>query len=235
MAISNQQNGTLQKGSPEWERSEIFLNNIDQKKTVLRKRVKDWLGDKEVGGNANDTNYIFLKFVVDFLPKGIVGLLIAVIFLAAWGSNAAALNSLASCSIVDFHKRFSKNELSERKEYTLSKWYTLAWGIFCILVAMLAYNIGNSLIEAVNKLGSLFYGVVLGIFLVAFYTKKVCGNAVFIAAVVVEAAVITLHLLNENGSISLSYLWLNLVGALGVALISWIINPFFKSSVATVI
>ena len=113
----------------------------------------------------------------------------------------------------------------------MSKWYTLAWGIFCILVAQVAYNIGNSLIEAVNKLGSLFYGVVLGIFLVAFYVKKVCGNAVFIGALVVEAAVVTLHLLNENGQISLSYLWLNLVGALGVMLISWIINPFFKPQV----
>jgi len=227
--INKQQDGSLQKGSVAWEGSENLLGTIDQKKTVLRNTVKRWLGDKEVGGNANDTNYIFLKFVVDFLPRGLVGLLIAVIFLAAWGSNAAALNSLASCTIVDFHKRYSKMPLTGKREYTLSKWYSLAWGVFCILVAMVAYNLGNSLIEAVNKLGSLFYGVVLGIFLVAFYAKKVCGNAVFISALIVEAAVVTLHLLNEYGNISLSYLWLNLVGALGVVILSLILNPFFKS------
>jgi SSS family solute:Na+ symporter len=232
--IDKQQSGSLQKGTAEWQVSENLLNNIDQQKTIQRNTVKRWLNDKEVGGNSKDTDYIFLKFVVDFLPKGLVGLLIAVIFLAAWGANAAALNSLASCTIVDFHKRFSKTELSGKREYTLSRWYSFAWGVFCILVAMVAYNVGNSLIEAVNKLGSLFYGVVLGIFLVAFYAKKVCGNAVFIAALIVEAGVITLHLLNENGSISLSYLWLNLVGAMGVVLLALLINPFFSPNIKTV-
>jgi Na+/proline symporter len=163
---------------------------------------------------------------VDYLPKGLIGLLIAVIFLAAWGSIAAALNSLASATIVDFHKRFSKKELSEEKEYNLSKWYTLAWGIFCVVVAQLAYNIGNSLIEAVNVLGSLFYGVILGIFLVAFYMKKVSGNAVFISAVIIEGLVITIHILNQKGIVNLSFLWLNVVGAIGVLLLSWVLNIF---------
>src|ERR1035438_9173912 len=129
------------------------LQSIENKKTQYRNTIKRWIDDKDVKGDSNDTNYIFIRFVVDYLPKGLIGLLIAVIFLAAWGSIAAALNSLASATIVDFHKRFSKKELSEEKEYNLSKWYTLAWGIFCVVVAQLAYNIGNSLIEAVNVLG----------------------------------------------------------------------------------
>src|SRR5258708_39838875 len=117
---------------------------------------------------------------MDYLARGLIGLLIAVIVLAAWGSIAATLNSLASCTIVDFHKRLSRRELSAEKEFRLSRWYTLAWGIFCVAVAQLAYNIGNSLIEAVHVLGSLFYGVILGIFLVAFYLKRVGGAAGFV-------------------------------------------------------
>jgi Na+/proline symporter len=221
----------IKEGTPAWKESQIIFKAAENSRITSRATIKRWLNDKEVNGNDNDTNYIFLRFVVDYLPKGLVGLLIAVIFLAAWGSNAAALNSLASATIVDFHKRFSKKSLSEKREYDLSKWYTLAWGVFCIVVAQLAYNIGNSLIEAVNKLGSLFYGVVLGIFLVAFYVKKVGSNAIFISALVVESIVVTLHMLNQYDIIGLSYLWLNLVGALGVVALAWMINPLFRPKI----
>ena len=128
---------------------------------IYRLGFKNILEKKEVGGDSKDANYVFLHFVVDYLPVGLVGLLIAIIFLASWGSIAAALNSLASCTMVDFHRRFSKKPMDEEKEYRISKWYTFAWGIFCIVVAMFTYNVGNSLIEAVNVLGSLFYGVIL--------------------------------------------------------------------------
>ena len=202
------------------------LQLIENRKGHYKNTIKRWIDDKEIKGDPNDTNYIFIRFVVDYLPKGLIGLLIAVIFLAAWGSIAAALNSLASATIVDFHKRFSKRELSEEREYNLSKWYTLAWGIFCVVVAQLAYNIGNSLIEAVNVLGSLFYGVILGIFLVAFYMKKVSGDSVFISAVIIEGLVIAIHILNQKGIVSLSFLWLNVVGAMGVILLSWLLNYF---------
>ncbi len=129
-----------------------------------RATVKRWLDDPAVGGDSNDTNYIFLRFVTDYLPVGLIGLLIAVIVLAAWGSIAATLNSLASCTIVDFHRRFARAPIAPEREYRLSQWYTLLWGIFCVAMAQLAYNIGNSLIEAVNVLGSMFYGVILGDF-----------------------------------------------------------------------
>jgi len=197
------------------------LQTLETKKATYRATVKRWL--KDVGGDDNDTNYIFLRFVVDYLPKGLVGLLIAVIFLAAWGSIAATLNSLASCTIVDFHKRYAR-PASEEKEYRLSRMYTLFWGIFCVAVAQLAYNLGNSLIEAVNVLGSLFYGVILGIFLVAFYRKRVSGTSVFISAIIVEAGVIFLNILSRKGIVPLSFLWFNVVGAVGVILLSEVIH-----------
>jgi Na+/proline symporter len=212
------------KSSLNYQRALEHLRITEQNKDQQRGTIKRWLQDKEIGGDANDTNYIFLRFVVDYLPKGLIGLLIAVIFLAAWGSIGAALNSLAAATIVDFHIRFTKKTLSSKKEYDLSRWYTLHWGIFCVIVAQLAYNIGNSLIEAVNVLGSLFYGVILGIFLVAFYAKKIRGRSVFISAIITELGVVLIHILSQRGLIHLSFLWLNAVGAAGVWVLSWLIQ-----------
>jgi Na+/proline symporter len=102
----------------------------------------------------------------------LVGLLVAIIFLASWGSIAAAINALASCTMVDFHRRFRKDAETPETEYRLSRWYTLAWGVFSIIIAMFSYSIGNSLIEAVNILGSLFYGVILGVFPGSIFPEK---------------------------------------------------------------
>ncbi|MBK9661180.1 MAG: sodium:solute symporter [Chitinophagaceae bacterium] len=201
------------------------LQNLQDTANVLRGKVKNWLKTKEVGGDNNDTNYIFLRFVVDNLPVGLVGLLIAIIFLASWGSIAAAINSLASCTMIDFHRRFSKKKESGEDEYRISKWYTLAWGVFCIIVAMFTYNIGNSLIEAVNVLGSLFYGVILGVFLVAFFLKKIKnGHVVFWAAVLAELLVLTVFILTKTGVFKMGFLWLNPIGAFGVIFFSLILN-----------
>jgi SSS family transporter len=198
---------------------------------VLRKDYKGFIKKALPSADNNDTNYIFLRFVVDYMPVGLVGLLIAIIFLAAWGSIAAALNSLASCTMIDFHLRFRKANLNVSEEeviqYKTSKWYTLAWGVFCIIVAQFANRMG-SLIEAVNVLGSLFYGVILGIFLVAFYIKKIGGKAVFWAAIVSEVGVITLFLLNQYQVIGLSFLWLNVAGALFVVLIATLLQILFR-------
>jgi solute:Na+ symporter, SSS family len=191
----------------------------------LRKGYKDYIRKAVPDADDNDTNYIFLRFVVDYMPVGLVGLLIAIIFLAAWGSIAAALNSLASCTMIDFHIRFKKGNVhiseEEVSHYKTSKLYTLAWGIFSIIIAQFAYRMG-SLIEAVNVLGSLFYGVILGIFLVAFYFKKIGSPAVFWSAIISEVLIITLFILNGKGVIGLSFLWLNVVGALLVVVLSLI-------------
>jgi SSS family transporter len=186
---------------------------------VLRTTYKEVIKKAIPGDDANDTNYIFIRFVVDNLPKGLVGLLIAVIFLAAWGSIAAALNALASCTVVDFHKKFINKNCTEAVDYKISRWYTFGWGGFSIIVAMFAHNLGNSLIEAVNILGSIFYGVILGIFLVAFWMKYVTGNAVFIASIISQVLVIVVY----NSDI-VSFLWLNVIGAFLVIFFSLLIQ-----------
>lgn len=202
---------------------------LEKEKAGYKATIRRWLNDPAVGGDSNDTNYIFLRFVTDYLPKGLVGLLIAVIFLAAWGSIAATLNSLASCTIVDFHKRFSQKTLPPEREYRLSQLYTLFWGIFCVGSALLlANNLGNSLIEAVNVLGSLFYGVILGIFLVAFYRPKVRGWPVFISAIIVEIGIVVLNILSRKGIVPLGFLWYNLIGAAGVVILSEVLQAVMK-------
>ncbi|HEY0732309.1 MAG TPA: sodium:solute symporter [Chitinophagaceae bacterium] len=200
------------------KQSEVYRNDF--------KKLSAKVSDKD----TNDTNYVFLSFVKDHLPSGLKGLLIAIIFLAAWGSIAAALNSLASSTVVDFHQRIVGKD-KPINEYHLSKWHTLAWGVFCIIVAQFAYQLGQSLIEAVNVLGSLFYGVILGIFLVAFYMKKVGGTATFIAALIMELFVVVLFF-NEklplfNFLPDISFLWMNAIGALGVVILGWLIQIFF--------
>ncbi len=203
--------------SQQAEISLASLQSLQQESDSLRKKVVFWLNKKVPGGDGNDTNYIFLRFVVDHLPVGLVGLLIAIIFLASWGSIAAAINSLASCSMIDFHRRFTKRNDSNEDEYQLSKWYTLGWGIFCIIVAMFTYNIGNSLIEAVNILGSLFYGVILGVFLVAFFMKKITNsNPVFWGAILAQLLVLFVFILTKVGVFKMGFLWLNPIGAFGV-------------------
>ncbi len=208
------------------------LNTLQSSANVLRAKVKEWVKTKEIGGDNNDTNYIFLRFVVDNLPVGLVGLLIAIIFLASWGSIAAAINSLASCTMIDFHRRFTKKKETGEDEYRMSKWYTLAWGIFCIIVAMFTYNIGNSLIEAVNVLGSLFYGVILGVFLVAFFFKKIkSGHVVFWAAVLAELLVLTVFILTKYNVIKMGFLWLNPIGAFGVIFFSILLNSMLGKKI----
>jgi len=204
------------------------LRRLQQSSDSLRGMVTKWI--KAAGGDNSDTNYIFLRFVVDYLPAGIVGLLIAIIFLASWGSIAAALHSLSSCTMIDFHKRFSKRTLEPAKEYQWSRWYTLGWGVFCIVVAMFTYDFGNSLIETVNVLGSLFYGVILGVFLVAFFLKKIkSGLAVFLGALLAEVLVLTVFTLVKLDYFQLGFLWLNPIGAFGVILFSLIFHFLLRS------
>jgi solute:Na+ symporter, SSS family len=196
------------------------LKIADTVRTQYKKLIRVANNDKK----ANDTNYIFLRFVIENLPKGLVGLLIAMIFLASWGSIAAALNSLASCTVVDFHKKFINTNCTEKQDYAISRWYTLAWGVFSIIVSMFAYNLGNSLIEAVNILGSIFYGVILGIFLVAFWMKNIRGNAVFVSAVISQVLVIVVYLADI-----VSFLWLNVIGAVLVILIGLLLQAFWPA------
>ncbi len=185
-----------------------------QTKSAYRSQYTELIRKALPGQDVNDTNYIFLRFVMDYLPEGLIGLLIAIIFLASWGSVAAALNSLAACTMVDIHKKYWNKNLTAEKDYRYSKLYTLFWGIFCIFVAEFAGNIGNSLIETVNILGSIFYGVILGIFLVAFWIRYIRANALFYGALISQVLVIVAYKLNI-----VSFLWLNVIGCLLVIII----------------
>ncbi len=194
------------------------LQETQNQKQETRNAAISLIKQADKTADTNDTNYIFLYFVIHHLPKGLIGLLIAVIFLAAWGSIAAALNSLASSSVVDIYQRIFHQQKSEEHYYKVSKWLTLFWGLFCIATAMFASQLG-SLIEAVNVLGSLFYGTMLGIFVVAFYMKNIKSNAVFYAAIIAECGVIAIYIADV-----VSFLWLNVIGCLLVMIFAWLIE-----------
>lgn len=208
--------------SPQLQKTIQYFKNTQTEVKALHSRVEEAINHSNYTTEKTDTNYIFLYFVKNTLPVGMIGLLFAVIFLASWGSISAALNSLAACSLKDVHLLFKKELPDEKTELKYSRLHTLAWGIFSIGVAMFATQMG-SLIEAVNVLGSLFYGPILGIFLVAFYYKKIDGPNVFIAAILSEITVIAIYQFDI-----VSFLWLNVIGAAAVIIFSAIGLLFYK-------
>ncbi|MGI9649669.1 sodium:solute symporter [Chryseobacterium sp. RLHN22] len=208
--------------SPELNQALLNFKTTQNDIKSLHGRVEEAINNADANAEKTDTNYIFLYFVKNTLPAGMIGLLFAVIFLASWGSISAALNSLAACSLKDVHLIFKKEIPDDITELKYSRLHTLAWGIFSIGVAMFATQMG-SLIEAVNVLGSLFYGPILGIFLVAFYYKKIDGRNVFVSAILAEITVIGVYQFDI-----VSFLWLNVIGAAAVIIFSAIGSLFYK-------
>lgn len=189
------------------------LQIINDQSAKLRESAITLIKSNDSKAETNDNNYIFLSFVTSVFPKGLIGLLIAIIMLASMGATSSAINSLASTSVIDIYKRLINSKASEKTYLKVSRMYTFGWGIFTIIIALFASKLGN-LLEAVNILGSLFYGTILGIFLVAFYFKKIRGNAVFWAAVCTELIIVCIWLQDI-----IAFLWLNLIGcALVIAL-----------------
>ncbi len=175
---------------------------------------------------SNDKDYVFIHFILNNLPRGLIGLLLAVILSAAMSSTASELNALASTTAMDLYKRNTVDNKSDAHFVKASKWFTLLWGLIAISVACIA-NLFDNLIQLVNIIGSIFYGNVLGIFLLAFFIKFVKGNAVFIAAVITQVLIIGVFLMDW-----LPYLWLNLLGCtlvMGIAILIQFINPFKKN------
>ncbi|MFI5166085.1 MAG: sodium:solute symporter, partial [Thermoanaerobaculales bacterium] len=164
--------------------------------------------------DGNDTNYVFLSFVVAKLPAGLLGLLLAAVFAASMSASSAELNALASTTVIDVYRRLLRPGASERHTVAVSRLATVVWGAFAVGFAEVANRLG-SLIEAVNILGSLFYGTILGIFLTGFYLKRVSGTAVFVAALLAEAAVIACFALTR-----VSFLWYNVLGCLAVIVVA---------------
>lgn len=193
------------------------------KEKSLREDYRSLIAGYSDNIETNDKDYIFINYILNYLPKGLVGFLFAMIFFAAMSSTASELNALASTSTVDIYKRIVNATGSDKHYVIASKVLTAFWGLVAILFASIG-TLFENLIQFVNIVGSIFYGTILGIFLVAFYFKKVKGNAVFIAAFITEIFVIYIYYIDIVG-----YLWLNLIGVLGVIILSLIIQQFVKS------
>lgn len=202
--------------------AERGLAQAQEAALATRSQAVEVLRANDPGMDPKDTNYIFLSFVTRYLPVGLVGLVIAAIIAASMSSTAAELNALASTTIVDIYRRILRKKDSEKQYVGASKIATVLWGVYAIIFAESASRLG-SLVEAVNILGSLFYGTILGIFLVAFYLKRIGGDAVFYAAFVAEAAVLYCFFFTD-----ISFLWYNVVGCAGVVIVSAILSLFFR-------
>lgn len=200
------------------------LVDLDQQDKAIRSQVDQLLSkaEEESAGmtkiDTDDSDYVFITFVMQHLPVGLIGLLIAVIFSAAMSSTASELNALASCTTVDFYKRILGNKRSDTHYLNATKIFTLVWGGAALLFAGFA-SLFENLIEFVNIVGSLFYGTILGIFLLAFFFKKVGSKTTLIAAIIGELLVVTIFLLDRYEVVDIAYLWLNLIGCVVVIII----------------
>lgn len=198
------------------------IQTLDTEQGAIKKNLQDLMSREFPEVEKNDTDYVFLSFILGHLPKGLIGLLLAVIFSAAMSSTSAELNALASTTTVDIYKRSVFSEGSDHHYLSVSKFFTLFWGLIAILFATFG-TLFENLIQLVNIVGSIFYGTILGIFIVAFYVKRVGAHAVFTAAVIAETSVILLFF-----STDLGYLWFNVIGCSGVVIISLILEQFFR-------
>jgi SSS family transporter len=200
--------------------AQAALKIADKQSAAIRQEAIGIMKKNNNKANGDDTNYVFLNFVTHYLPRGLIGLLVAIIFLASMGSTASALNSLASTSVVDIYKRIINPDATPNNYLVASRLATIFWGLVCVLMALYASKVGN-LLEYVNKLGSYIYGTILGVFVVAFYLKKITGNAVFIAAIVTELLICILGYFDV-----VAYLWLNAIGCILVIIIALIVNIY---------
>ncbi|MBA3272715.1 MAG: sodium:solute symporter, partial [Chthoniobacterales bacterium] len=193
----------------------------------IRGEVKETLKAGNAKLETKDSDYVFISFVLHYLPHGIIGLLVAVIFCAAMSSTAAELNALGSTTEVDFYRPLIKPNASQTHYLIFAKAATAGWGAVAIAFALFA-NLVENLIEAVNILGSIFYGTILGLFVAAFFLKFVRGSAVFVAALISQTIVLILFY-----TTSIGYLWYNVIGCAAVCAISTVLQrTVFSAAVA---
>ena len=205
--------------------------NLEDEMMEVREEVKVLVKSNNPSAEINDKDYIFMSYVMDYLPHGIIGLLFAVMFSAAMSSTASELNALASTTTVDLYKRSMVKNKTDYHYLKSSKYFTFLWGILAIVFATTA-SLFENLIQAVNLLGSLFYGTILGIFIVAFYFKKIQANAVFYAAIFAEIIVIVIHYFNTLESppvwLKMGYLWYNLIGCSLVVIFGFLLQSLIR-------
>lgn len=201
----------------------VLQNQQDSLRTVYKTK----LSEIEPGYENKDTDYIFLTFILSYLPHGFIGLLLAVIFSAAMSSTAGELNALASTTTIDYYKKFWSKSDDAGKDLRISKLLTVIWGVLAILIALTA-GLFENLIQLVNILGSLFYGTILGVFLLAFFFKKVGAKAALIAAIFAQLMVFLIHYLNTMEYIELSYLMYNIIGSAVVIFTGLLLQLLFR-------
>ncbi|PHI19136.1 sodium:solute symporter [Lewinellaceae bacterium SD302] len=237
--LMTERENVIQEMATELKRPETEQNGVDE----LQGRLQAIdLRDKEIRGNVDaiiesvdpdaktvDKDYVFITFIVNYLPIGLIGILLAVIFSAAMSSTSSELSALATTSMVDLYRRLYKKDEDDAHYLSASKWLTILWGGIALTFAFFA-DLFDNLIQAVNIIGSLFYGVILGIFVVAFLFKKIGGRAVLIAAIVTEILIIATFVLNQYGIIDLAYLWLNLIGCVVTVILAALINPIYSGN-----
>ena len=201
---------------------------LSLKEKELRDQAKEIIINVNANAETNDKDYVFLYFILNYLPNGLLGLLLAVIFSAAMSSSSAGINALAATTSVDIYKRNKPNK-TETHYVTATKWFTLLWGFIAIMFACVG-TLFENLIQLVNIIGSIFYGTVLGVFLIGFYMKNIKENAVFWAACMSQTIILVIYYFAIFSQTSekekLSYLWLNFIGALLTICISYIIQRF---------
>lgn len=203
--------------------AQLGVNNLLKAEKALQQQAEEVILKADNKLETRDTDYIFITFIMNYLPIGMVGLLIAVIFSAAMSSTASELNALATTSVIDIYRRSLNTEATDSHYLYASKFLTVIWGLIALTFATFA-SLFDNLIEAVNIVGSIFYGTILGIFVVAFFLKKIKGNAVFYAAIVTEIIVIAIFVADRYEVIHLAYLWLNFIGCLLVMFFAWLFS-----------
>lgn len=211
-------------GSSENVQYQNVMRELDAAEISNRERARELITASNNTVETNDKDYVFIHFILNNLPRGFIGLLLAVILSAAMSSTASELNALGSTTTIDLYKRNQRKDRSEEHYVKMSKLFTLGWGIIAIIFASFA-NLFDNLIQLVNIIGSIFYGNVLGIFLLAFFIKKVHSNSVFIAAIITQVIIIVFYL-NDV----MPYLWLNLAGCGLVMLIAYILQMINNSN-----
>jgi SSS family solute:Na+ symporter len=197
---------------------------ISNKENDLRDQAREVISKADPKSETNDKDYVFIHFILNYLPKGLIGLLLAVILSAAMSSTASGLNALASTTAIDIYKRNIGEGKSEKHFVNATQFFTLLWGIIAILFACVG-TLFENLIQLVNIVGSIFYGTVLGIFLVGFYIKFVKAKAIFIGAVVSQLTIFYIFYLDV-----VSFLWLNFIGAMLTILLSLILQYFIENN-----
>jgi SSS family solute:Na+ symporter len=201
----------------------MTIQGLQKQQDSLRTTYKSTLMKIDPEFEEKDSDYIFLTFILNYLPHGLIGLLLAVIFSAAMSSTAGELNALAATTTIDYYKKFWSKSDDEKKDLRVSKWLTVAWGLLAILIALTAGMFEN-LIQLVNILGSLFYGTILGVFLLALFFKKTGATAALVGGLVAQITVLVVHLLKTYEIIELSYLMYNFIGCAMVILVGILVQ-----------